>query len=389
MNDQNNEEQTTTENLLQQSSSTGHKLPEQALVAYSQIPRPISLMNMIHQWQPMGIRVTLKLPLISNDQFPLFFIRNGPFIPRWNKVYKDTSTNSFPPEKNRLNVDPPAVGKEYVQFAFNNTRNVYFGSQNFEFPDAAPPLTITHYDLPPLLSSMAMSFRKWRGDMQYRFRVTANFAVQGYLLTFPIKNQFSPIMVYNEYSSSPPLRLDDYSFRPGMQDSYVQSDASMFRHLEITMPYEYPTAYYDQYQWLERRVSPYACQNYGAGNDSTYISFEPHGDNWIALALRGVLKTTEASTVSIDLEYRACENFEFADPCLPPRDFSLSMYQNIKDNLDALDTFKVMPSDNLESDGKNKIIQRNPDGTTGLIQAPKNGGLRIASSKLGKSSRNE
>lgn len=386
MSDQNNEEQTTTQNLLSQVSTTGHKLPEQPQISYTNVPRPISLISMIHQWQPMGIRVTLKLPLISNDQFPLFFVRNGPFIPRWNKVYTDTSTNSFPPETSPLNQAPPPVGKEYNQFAFNNTRNVYFGSQNFEYPANTPPVTITHYDLPPLLSTMAMSFRKWRGDMQYRFRVTANFAVQGYLLTFPIKNQFSPIMVYNEYGSCPALRLDDYSFRPGMQDSYVQSDASMFRHLEVTMPYEYPTQYYDQYQWLERRVSPYACQNWNAGKDSTYIGFEPHGDNWIAMALRGTLKTSEASLVSIDLEYRAAENFEFADPCLPPRDTSYSMYGNIKDNIDALDTFKVMPTDNLISDGKNKITQQS--GATMRMQVPRNGVLRVTNSVLGKSSRN-
>jgi len=354
MMDQNNEEQTTTAVINDQVSTAGHKLPEQSKIAYATIPRPISMMSLIYQWQPMGIRVTLKLPLIGNDQFPLFLIRNGPFIPMWNHSYKDTSTNTFKPDVVDGNAKPPVPGP-LKQYAFNNMRNVWVGSQNYWYPAAEPPLSLAFIDLPPLLSSLSMAFRKWRGDLQYRFRVTANFGVQGYMLTFPIKNQFSPIATYDEYGQQPAIRLDDYSYRCGMQDSYVLSDASMFRHLEVTMPYEYPADYYDQYEWMERRVSVYACQNAKLDMNSTYISKEPHGDNWIAFALRGALKTSSASYVSIDLEYRACENFEFADPAIPPQTFSLSSYKMISSRPEALDNFKLLPSCHT-SDGKNKII---------------------------------
>ena len=82
----NNEEPQLTQVANIQIASSGHKLPEQAQVAQCSIPRPFGFEHLIHQWQPMGIRVTLNIPFVGNDRDYLFAIRNGPFIPDYQPI---------------------------------------------------------------------------------------------------------------------------------------------------------------------------------------------------------------------------------------------------------------------------------------------------------------
>lgn len=298
-------------------STNGDDLPESVSQPQISMPRQISILNLINQWQPMGFRVILNLPFISDDQNFIFAIRNGPFIP------------TRPVHGHYDIADPGPAGTfstPIYSYSYNNMVPVVLPSDNGSaYPDPAKPtITLTNYDLPPPIATFAQSFRRWRGDMQYRLRMVAGFATQGYVIGTSVKNVFSPIGVYNQFKNRPAIERQDISFRPAMMNAYALSDTSMYRHLELTMPYDYPTAYYDQLAWISRRCTPgFLFRRFPTGNNvtqsRTLLQTEPHGDNWIVIGIRGDLNSTQAgSQIIFELEYRCAEGFQFADPFLPP-----------------------------------------------------------------------
>lgn len=324
------------------------RLPEQAKQVQMPMLRTVSFTSLIHQWQPMGFRVRVDLPFISDDSGFLFIVRNGPYIPVW---YARHGVNG--------------IALPYI-FHWNNTRPVYHHKDGGAIlipggnipPSIDKGITITQHDMPPILATMAASFRKWRGDMQYRFRIVAGFATQGYLITMPIKNAHVPIGIYDEYSTCPPLMRMDSSYREGMINSYVPSDTSMFRHTEITLPYEYPMPWYDQYHWLEQRTEVSAALTEGYTN--TKLVIEPCGDNYIGLGFRGAIESQkDTSFIMIELEYRAVEGFQFADPGIPPfhmLESTTSMrYGERSGNLPDWYRLKAVPDKQFQSDGISSV----------------------------------
>lgn len=332
----NSEEPIQAISMNQQVAGDGHKLPEQAKVSSCMIPRPISHLNWIHQWQPMGIRVVVDLPFVSDDASFLFAIRNGPFIPIPWLMYKD--------QNNTNQGGAPVVGKPRPNFqplnnqvyAWNNMRNVHhfrtynpretFASNSS--PDMFPEkfgVRIVHYDYPPPLASFATMFRRWRGDMQYRIRTVAGFATQGYVFLSTLKNVPAPIGLYDPFVRSPTFLRQDNSYREAMMNAYIMADTSMYRHIEATVEFEYPVPYYDQFQWMARRTSPVAPPNFDTkGSDGvsvptgSWAPYEPHGEIYLVMGVRGELAASvTGSQIAFELEYRAVEGFQFADPFLP------------------------------------------------------------------------
>jgi hypothetical protein len=325
-------------------------VPEQTAQKDVGLMPSISMTSLIYQWQPMGIRVNMKLPFIGDDSGIIFAIRNGPFIP---DVIDDLSEPLY---------------------AWNNTRNVYvlpnqYESQIVKYPkdkEGNFSITMTAYDSPPILSTIAASFRRWRGDMQYRLRVVAGFATQGYLICAPLKNSHIPIGLYDEYSETPTPTRQDSSYREMMMNAYVMSDTSMFRHIEVTVPYEYPVPYYDQYQWLSNRISPVLKKTPEETELQNVVLVEPHGDNFVCMMVRGELRTTEdTGNLTFELEYRASEGFQFADPGLPPRGFTLP--QTYKLAVNDWSKAKTIPSSAYKSDGLATVTKTNTRGTIASV----------------------
>lgn len=305
------------------------------------IPRPISFFSLIHQWQPMGIRIIINTPFVGDDANFLFFIRNGPYIPRWDKdIFRESGTF-------RQNVGI---------FHFNNTRPVFLGVDNLVGRKSGSPpeypkdyrISLTHYDYPPIFSTLAQCFRKWRGDISYRLRMTASFATQGYILGTILKNTTVPIGIYDEYKYSPtPLTMDS-SYREAMANAYTMSDVSMFRHLELTVPFDYPVKYYDQYHWFSQRLDPLVTRLTSNPNFKVArVVTEPHGDNFVAIGLRGELSSTQPSgRIIFDLEYRAVEGFQFASPGIPPGEFMRPYYHGVNNDEQKKKwaTVKIIPN---------------------------------------------
>ena len=217
----NNEEPQLTQVANIQIASSGHKLPEQVQVAQCSIPRPFGFEHLIHQWQPMGIRVTLNIPFIGNDRDYLFAIRNGPFIPDYQHQYTDSVVYKGD--------ETGAKTMVYNSYAWNNMRNVIHAKPSW-IKDADPgndSIYITQYDSPPLLSSLSTMFRKWRGTMHYRIRTVAGFTTQGYPFVSMVRNTPSAIGVYNQFEILPSIQRQDLSYKESMTNSYVMGDMAM------------------------------------------------------------------------------------------------------------------------------------------------------------------
>lgn len=327
------------------------KLKLQAPETTMQIPRPINVFAAIHQWQPMGFRVTIKLPFVGNDWSYLFLIRNGPFIPNYSR------TLEYVPELSSVGV-----------YGFNNMRPVFLNPEPLitdkptvnavtTYPDNYQ-ITMSVYDFPPLLSTLAECFRRWRGDMQYRVRVVAGFGTQGYLVGSTLKNEIMPIGIYDEYKQTPLVSRNDFSYRELMAHSYVMSDTSMFRHLELTVPYDYPTPFYDQYDWISHRVVPAGISE-GKGFSTRHTCvIAPHGDNFVVVGLRGSIDAPSTTTMQFELEYRAVEGFQFSEPGLPPRDALRSRTSYVKNPARAKGLVRTYPDSSMESDGLGTIREK-------------------------------
>jgi len=322
-----NEEPQTTPIANLEIAHEGHKLPEQSKIPLCPIPRPTQISDIIQQWQPMGIRVTLNLPFTGNDQDYLFVIRNGPFIPRLDYWYTDFA-----------NFDGQTGDSNICDFAYNNMINVRQGTRQFQYQDPKKnPVYITHYDYPPPLSSLATMFRKWRGTMHYRVRMVAGFTTQGYIFSSLQRNIRDSITCRNRFWTTPQFKTEDASYKSAMLNSYVMGDTAMFRHFEVQVPFEYPVPYYDQFNWIANRTRPAQYfktylqkadppidfPNYPIDRvDRIACNFnEPHGDNYIVFGLRGKLESSvQNSQISFELEYRAGDDFQFSDPFLPMYD---------------------------------------------------------------------
>lgn len=325
---------------------SGHKLPEQSQTPNGFNVNPTSFSDLIHQWQPMGIRVTLNLPFTGNDKDFLFAIRNGPFIPQFDYSYTDYQN------KRATGADPPTnVLIPINEYAYNNMMPVtYAYSQAQSIDPNQSAIYITHYDQPPPLASFSTMFRKWRGTMHYRIRVVAGFTTQGYVFTTMYRNVRRGPMVVNRAKYAASVVGQDSSYRQGMVNSYVMGDTAMFRHFEIQVPFEYPQPYYDQFNWIANRTRPHLI--FRSTNDpsrTTTISSiynEPFGDNFILFGLRGKLESSvSGSQISFELEYRAGDDFQFSDPFLPIDNLILKLTS--KSNKDTI----TSPSNSWSSNG--------------------------------------
>lgn len=360
-----NEEPQRTQEQSIELPSESHKLPEQSRIPNCPIPRPFSFEHLIHQWQPMGIRVTLNLPFTGNDQDYLFAIRNGPFIPSMFYKYKDSSavtdydkTGNFldPNQRKLTNLDV------YDSYAFNNMRPVLHAGPKFKNIKADKyAIYITQYDQPPILASLATMFRKWRGTMHYRIRTVAGFTTQGYIFSSLVRNSPGIIGIYPTQTTVAGIQREDASYRESMINSYIMGDTAMFRHFEVEVPFEYPVPFYDQYNWIGNRSRPANNFMWAKKDDKPReikrirnINNEPHGDNYLLFGLRGKLESSvQNSQITFELEYRAGDDFQFAEPFLPYNNQYQIPYADHKDK--PVSIIQV-PSDTYTTDGLHEFV---------------------------------
>lgn len=246
----------------------------------------VNFITIIHRWQPMGYRVVINLPFVGDDTTPLFAVKNGPYIP----PCPQTNGNAI-------------VFNQLYQPIYPLPSEISGGEG----------VTVTRYDTVPPLAGLLWAYRFWRGSMKYRFRCVANFVAQGYVFSCVARNLVATELT-NTVSTTADIRTThryipglDVGYRQTQTNSYSMSDLSMFRHIEVEVPFEYPVEFYDQYRALKEM----ACQ-INVSSDSSDVFVEPnHGDNFVLLCCRGgITSPQEGAQVVFELEYCPGDDFE-------------------------------------------------------------------------------
>lgn len=327
-------EKERTDVIDQQMIIDATNLPEQPGIPHGTNPNTFDMNHYIRTWQPMGIRVLLNLPFVGDDSTPIFFIRVNPHIPYYQ------------------NLSPSYI------YTLSNTFPIILGSRKTSLITDDLGIQVTQYDNPPPLAVLSRSFRRWRGGMQYRIRTVGNFTQQAYLQSWPIYNRVPSVGIHNPYATNPILPLKDDTFMEGMLNSYVMSDLSFQRHIEVQAPFQYPTKYFDQFQWLKRTVTPptYTKDEDGVITVTSPPDNSPTGENWIAVAVRGTIATQSTGQISFELEYRGGDDFQFADPFLLDTNFNAPI-RNWR-NSSALNKIYSWPDKTLVSDGISTVSKR-------------------------------
>lgn len=241
----------------------------------------VSFITIISRWQPMGYRVVINLPFVSDDINPLFAVQNTPFI--------------FPVNQRR----------GATTFSNNQVYSTIYPSPS-TLSTTSRAVTVTRYDTPPALAVAAAAYRFWRGSMMYRFRCVSNFVAAGYIMFGSAKSLVASQAVAPSTLTSTlrPIQGLDVGAKRFLGNGYIMSDVSMFRHVEVTMPFEYPVSFYDTHRAL--------LENYAGSLTAEPIEINCP-DNFIVVYARGgITSPTEGAQVVMELEYAPGPDMEFS-----------------------------------------------------------------------------
>nr|QKE56316.1 MAG: putative capsid protein [Polycipiviridae sp.] len=260
--------------------------------APSKMLKEISLLSTIYQWNPMGIRVVLNLPIIGDDKSCLFYISASPYIPH--------------------------IANDYMAFTLEDCFKIY-GTRCAVFherSDSTPYLTISEavnivqHSPPPFISDLARSNRYWKGSLKYRLRAVASFLNQGYIQAVPFYGIRRKRMLGNPFSTRQSfVRPDESSYLGAQANSYVMADASMSRHMEIEVDYRHITPSMDMLADLSSLID----YNTAPGVTAEFAKppATPHDETLIGVQLRGELPPNGTTNqMAFELEIAAGENFE-------------------------------------------------------------------------------
>lgn len=276
-------------------NSTQPSVPRLPLMA------PVSILSRIYTWQPMGLRVSIKLPIVSNDKAPLFRIRVSPIL------------------------YTPASALQRFKMGCSAYRNFFPLKHTFAIPGSGTvmkieddnPVTFTQHSPPPHISYLAAAHRFWSGGLSYMLRCTSQFTNQAQV--FAAKTPATEELFANFSGQDIPGPDKCYAFsfdtvqmfRTYFQDtlqsnSFVNADLSVQRHLEITVPYEKPYPRHDVY------MDDVAATNFST--TSTVGSTALNHTSWINLGLKaGIAQGSGPDEIFFELYIRAEPDFVVSD----------------------------------------------------------------------------
>nr|ULF99661.1 MAG: putative capsid protein [Picornavirales sp.] len=266
------------------SVTTVQALPEDTITdnTRSLLTSDTDFISMVYRWQPMGYRIVINLPFVADDINPLFAIKVTPYLHPVIQFRGTTTTVTN--------------GSLYS--------NVYPSPSTLS--STAVGVTCTRYDMPPILATVAMAHRFWRGSMKYGLRCVSNFAAQGYVILTVAKGLIGSQIDTRTASLATqhrPIQGLDTSARRYMHNSYLKSDISFFRHNEITVPFEYPVPYYDTYSSLDEER---------AMGDQEIPEVNCPDNFVVAYNRGGITGSTAGAQVVYELEYCPGDDLEFS-----------------------------------------------------------------------------
>lgn len=259
-------------------------------------------LTLIHRWQPMGYRVVINLPFVSDDINPLFAIKVTPYIP---------------PVIQRFG-EPLGMSGDYYSPIYPSPAVLSATSM---------AVTVTRYDTPPSLACTAAAYRFWRGAMKYRLRCVSNFAAQGYVIITTAKGLVASEL-HDQTSTLKNTHRHiqglDVGAKRWMANGYLMSDISFFRHNEVTVPFEYPVPFFDNFR---------ACQEINVMRNGVVIEVNCP-DNFIVVYNRGgITGSTAGAQVVYELEYAPGDDMEFSSQIAYSRQYLELNNFNISDDL--------------------------------------------------------
>lgn len=284
----------------------------QPITSYAKIPflRQVNVVSQIYKWNPTGFRVVLNLPLVSDDRSPLFYLRAYPFIPH---LGENTYHFGFSEATQLFNQFRPIVHP--LNLLANGSWNPTIIATN------PPPVEFVHYNAPPLISILCQGNRRWRGDLHYRFRMASNFGNQGILCATPLFGVKHGLQDGDFFKLATPMIPYDTGYLSNFANSYTYQDASMFRHLEVAIPWQKPYEWEDHFANINGAFRSAESWDGFSGGVRGGIGLDPCPlvFDFIAMFLRGNLPaTTTTNSIIIEVDIKAGENFEFSGECVYP-----------------------------------------------------------------------
>lgn len=231
------------------------------------------------RWQPMGYRIVINLPFVSDDINPLFAVQVTPYIFPVFQTWQ-TVASASPRYFSTIYPSPSTLSSTSLA------------------------VTATRYDTPPALAVMACAYRFWRGSMMYRFRCVSNFVASGYVMFTTAKGLVASQVdgttdLSNHHRAIQGL---DAGAKRFLGNGYVMSDLSMFRHVEVNVPFEYPVSFYDTHRAL--------FETYQSVASVPEINCP---DNFVvAFSRGGITSPTDGAQVVYELEYAPGPDMEFS-----------------------------------------------------------------------------
>lgn len=264
-----------------------------------------SILAQIYQWQPTGILLRLSLPIVNQDNSPLFALRVSPFWIPLNYVIR---------RHNEL----------LLSTYFSNSGSFYFydrmrswcvpvSTQNTTFSEQVnipTSLRIIESDDMPDITLFALHHMAWTGTIQYMFKIISNTTTQGKIVVTRQYNVQRPAYWNDPMTYKTPLSFVQTSQSARRKNAFLIEDLAKTTDLQINCPWV------DPYPFKSIRNEIFSATE-GSGG----VPFTTNGkalsqvDSWIFLDIIGALDVSAGSTSAlIEFWIKAGPDFQLHGP---------------------------------------------------------------------------
>lgn len=306
-------------------------------------------------FMPTGYEVVVDLPYLPDGKTALFLIKCSPLVPPLVPVENEWWVY----QKNQY---------QFVRHDLHKSDDLLN-----PFIGALPPgifINQVHDNNP--LAIYAWHNRMWCGGLNFHIRVDASFGDPGYLRYTKLKNVAIQNGVYDRYSHGPiPQKLGTF-MQSGHFNSYTRSDMSMFRHTEVTIPYERVTPhdnFNDQLVMYNALAQIDNYYDFGLNQwtvpvEQTTVNTSSYDDYIAVEAVGGLAAARQQGQVRFIIEMAAGEDFECFNPLPIGNGFfdPFSRYFNATGAIQpgpvhgsAMKIPDTLPDPTLTSNGQNSI----------------------------------
>ena len=241
----------------------------------------------IYNWNPVGIHITLNLPIVSSYNDALFAIKVSPLHMPLSNFMMMTYVH------NRV-----AAWHELRSWAVPVPPDI----QHYdESKDIGGGITITEKDDPCLLTILAYHSRAWTGGLRYKLRQVSNMTSQG-VLSFSRAYDVQTIKCYgNWFKYRTPLPIESGTTRDRRDNAFSTLDMARESEIILDCPYQ------SVYPWVDTSSHINDATLYGingAVNRERVTSDLLH--SWIIVDPISALETSAAAhQVTFELQIQA------------------------------------------------------------------------------------